>query len=307
MDIPELERTRPTSAAGSPVIHPWIACTTDDVLSTKPDLYDILVLMPRRDSQNATTKVFPRIVVSNPELVRAFPKAGIKSTRRDYHRFVHLQQGLRHYAPSRTDDTEAGGDDDASSIMTESSSYSENKAVVESPSWSRVAYTSLVWWASAGDRRGGLAEFDEDEADQDSALLHTEEDEARTREVALVAYFHRMTATIFQTIAAAIVRTDGNGAEEDRYRDDDDREDTDPDENPTEQSAPVEEEESQALLAHESQQSEVEISQEDMTIMGLDTWSASDKKFVEDLVELWFRRKAVVRSASIECCGLRIL
>lgn len=306
MDIPQLEQSKAHSQ------NSWIACTTDDVLGTKPDLYDLLVLMPRSESQNAPTKIFPRLVVSTPEMNKAFPKVYIKSTQRDFQRYVHLLQGLRRLGPTQPtgNGAETSGNGDTSSVSSRSSSYSENKPVVESSSWSRVAYTSLIWWASAGDRRGGFAEPEESEAERDSALLHSEEDGdgEQIQQVALVAYFHRMTALIFQTIATAVARTDGVDDQDEGYHDDDDEDDTSQvDQDSIEQRPSVEQEERQALLAGQSETNKVEISQEDMAAMGLDSWSASDKRFVEELTELWWRRKAVVRAGSIECCGLRIL
>jgi hypothetical protein len=296
MDIPQLGKQK-----GADVGQSFIACTTDDVMALKPDLYDILVLMPKAASQQSTAKAVPRIVVSSPELTRAFPKIGIRATQRDSHRFSHLMHGLRQLEANDA----AAADSDASSVMSEASSYSMNKEVVEPSSWSRMAYTSLVWWASAGDRRAGFAEIEENETEQDEALLHGEDEEGQTREVAIVAYFHRMTATIFSTIANTIARADGSDETEERYHDEDDEDDEDADD-----ASPVAEnaqEESQALLDEPEEKADVEISHEDMVEMGLDSWSASDKKFVEDLVELWWKRKAVLRPVPIECCGLRIL
>ena len=290
MDIAQLEQEKEGDIGRS-----FIACTTDDVLALKPDLFDILVLMPKADSQQGATKSFPRIVVSSPELTRAFPKVGIRATQRDSHRFTHLQQGLR-----RLDAGEVAAiDSDTSSVLSQISSYSLNKEVIEPSSWSRMAYTSFVWWASAGDSRTGFAEIEEHENEQDEALLYGEDEAGQTREVAVVAYFHRMTTIIFETIAMTIARADGEG--EEQYHDDDDLD---------ENGSPIGEssqEEDQALLNATEEEAKVEISHENMAEMGLDSWSASDKKFVEELVELWWKRKAVLRPIPIECCGLRIL
>jgi len=162
-----------------------------------------------------------------------------------------------------------------------------------------MAYTSLVWWVSAGDRRTGFAEAEEHEVEQDQALLRGEEEQDQTKEVAVVAYFHRMTAQIFNIVAAAIARTEESLQEGDYHDDVDNEDDASP--------AGEAQAENEALLAEQSTVSQVEINHEEMTEMGLDGWSASDKHFVEELTEVWFQRKAVVRTASIECCGLRIL
>ena len=291
----------------------WVACTTDDVLSTKPELYDLLVLMPPSQSQQSHARAFPKIVKSSPSLNKNFPRNGLKATQRDLHRYLHLRHGLGQFEPSHVTDLSkpSSDDDDNASISSVSSTYSTHRTVVESTSWSRVAYTSLVWWASAGDRRGGLAELEEMEAEQDLSLLQDEgENEDETREVALVAYFHRMTRLIFQTIAEAIARADGLDGDEDSYHDEDDPSEdgsVGDDNASTDQEFSGEQDETEALLQKEEEQPVVEISQEDMVMMGLDTWSASDKQFIEELTMLWWGRQAHVRAATVECCGLRIL
>ncbi|EXJ61722.1 hypothetical protein A1O7_02151 [Cladophialophora yegresii CBS 114405] len=292
MDIAKLEQEKAAGPNGS-----FIACTTDDVLASKPDLYDVLVLLPKSEAHQAATKAFPRIVLSSPELTKAFPKAGIRATQRDAHRLSHLLTTLRFLEHNDVTAT----DSDVSSVLSASSSYSLNKEVIEPSSWSRVAYNSMIWWASAGDRRTGFAEGEESESERDQALLHSPEEENKTREVAVVGFFQRMTATIFNTLASAIARVDGNEQDSERYRDEEEEEGS------TSPVADTTQEENQALLADQSVKAEVEINHEDMIEMCLDSWSASDKKFVEELVQLWWLRKAVVRPASIECCGLRIL
>lgn len=256
--------------------------------------------MPRSESKTSSRRIFPRIVTSRSELSKAFPKTGLKSTQRDYNRFVHLFQALQRFSPSQVvnHDFQASADGDASSIASESSGFSENKVVVEPPSWSRAAYTSLVWWASAGDRRAGLGDSEEDDKDRDFALLNYESDDEQTREVALVAYFHSMTGRLFQTVAEAVARADGKDLQEDAYHDDEDP------------AAPVEaaaDEERENLLGKDNETGDVEITQDDMTAMGLDSWSTSDQKFVEEFVHLWWGRKAVVHAGAIECCGIRII
>jgi hypothetical protein len=296
LDIPQLEQTKS-----------WIACTTDDVLSTKPLLYDVLVLMPPSEIKNASKKTFPRIVHSTPELSKSFPRTCIRASQRDYHRFVHLRQGLRRYPPCQVAINGVGesGNDDTLSTSSSESAYDENKAVVEPPSWPRAAYTSLVWWASAGDRRYGLTDSEEADSEQDNSFIPNGEDD-QTREVALVAFFHRMTEAIFGTITAALARADEQDPEE-AYNDEDDHDESPLDQNSMEQTAPAEEEETRGLLPTQGEKAEVEITQEDMAALGLDRWSSTDKKFVEEFVYLWWGRKAVVHAAVIECCGLRIL
>lgn len=308
-DIELLKIPKPDSVSDSEPPPGWIACTTDDVLSTKPDLYELLVLMPSSESEHARAKVFPRLVESTPSLTKAFPKTGIKSTQRDFHRYVHLQQGLHRFPSGRPSTHEPSESDETSSLASHSSSYIENKNVVEPPSWSRVAYTSLVWWASAGDRRAGFSEMEEIEMERDLALLHDESDEEQIREVAVVAYFHRLTNLIFMTLAEAVARADGHDLDDSASYHDESRENTPVAERPIEHDSPIDDEDddTQGLLSSQDQNSPVEITQDDMTAMRLDSWSASDKTFIEEMLSLWWGRRANVRVASVQCCGLKIL
>lgn len=309
-DIPLLEHRE--SGQG------WIACTTDDVLCTKPDLFDILVILP--SSLHVSSKRFPRLFLSSPELTKAHPKEGLKASQRDARRFVTLSKGLRVIPPSTSiaeesavvDDTNDENDniEIASTTSAATSTYSRT-SIVEPPSWSRIAYTSLIWWASAGDKRTGLSEVEENELDQDATLLDfqdpddpiNEDQEAgsRTREVAIVAYFHRLTELIFQTLGDAVARTRGSGQiGTDRY--------TDHEEQNEESSH-----DQQALLPNKQQTDDdtreppVEVTQDDVASMGLDLWSTSDQKFIEEMVSFWWDREATVQGGRIECCGIRLI
>ncbi|KAK5051589.1 hypothetical protein LTR84_003241 [Exophiala bonariae] len=309
-DIDLMKAANPNPKDISETQQGWIACTTDDVLSTKPDLYDLLVLMPSTENNYARRKVFPRLIESTPLLTRNFPQFGQKSTQRDFHRYVHLQQGLEQFPSGRASSDGGGESDESSSLDAHSSAYIENKHVVEPPSWSRVAYTSLVWWASAGDRRGGFSEMEEIEMERDLSLLQNDSDEEQIREVALVAYFHRLTNLIFTVLAEAIARADGRNSDIDESEHEESGEDTTVGENSAERTSSLggdEDDDTQPLLSESGNLQHVEITQDDMTNMGLDSWSASDKIFVENMISLWWGRKADVRAASVECCGLRIL
>lgn len=309
-DIDLLKNSKSDPKNDSEILQGWIACTTDDVLSTKSDLYDLLVLMPSAENKHAQRKVFPRLIESTPLLTKTFPKFGQKSTQRDFHRYVHLHQGLERFPSGRIPTDEGDEGDDTSSLDSHSSAYMENKHVVEPPSWSRVAYTSLVWWASAGDRRGGFSEMEEIEMERDLSLLQNDSDEEQIREVALVAYFHRFTNLIFTILAEAIARADGQDLCNDGSENDEAGEDVTVGENSVERVSSLnndDEDDTRPLILEQGDHQPVEITQDDMTNMGLDSWSTSDKIFIEDMVSLWWGRKADVRAASVECCGLRIL
>jgi len=151
--------------------------------------------------------------------------------------------------------------------------------------------------------------MEEIEMERDLALLHDESEDEQIREVAVVAYFHRLTNLIFMTIAEAVARADGHDLDDNTSYHDESIEGSPVSERPIEHESPIdnEDDDTQGLLPNQDHNSPVEITQDDMTAMGLDSWSASDKTFIEEMLSLWWGRKANVRAASVECCGLKIL
>lgn len=150
-----------------------------------------------------------------------------------------------------------------------------------------------MWWASAGERRTDL----EEEAEHDLALLRDPSQDYdissnRPRssgfspggfgngdlpaglEMTLIAYFHRLTTLILRTLAEVV-----EAAEAD---------------------------ENQQPSKAREQDDMIFVTTDDMARMGLDIWSEGDRKFVRELVELYWGKRAVVQGARIECCGLRI-
>ena len=114
-------------------------------------------------------------------------------------------------------------------------------------------------------------------------------------EMALIAYFHRLTSLIFRVLAEIIDPFEGEsidvqaGEEQSRQ---------------VQVASGEEDEENEPLL---DKQEAVFIGTEDMARMGLDVWSQADRKFVEELVALYWGRRAQVQGARVECCGVRIL
>ena len=86
MDI--LSIAGPSSKAPSDEGSGWTACTTDDILSQKPDLYDYLIRLPPPHTERAEQKVWPQI----------FDSKGleIKATQRDLRRYRVLKRGIHH-------------------------------------------------------------------------------------------------------------------------------------------------------------------------------------------------------------------
>ncbi|GLA27361.1 hypothetical protein AnigIFM63326_004561 [Aspergillus niger] len=330
----------------------WIACSTDSVLTMKPELFDVLVTLPPAHSKNAAEKVFPTISIfhTQPPKGKTPQSIEVKATQRDARRYATLRKGLRHV----TQEDEAAAteaDDDSDAASTYSSS-----PIVEPLSWTRLAYTSFIWWASAGEKRDGLSEEEEEEhqMEQDTRLLASVEtlpsppsgslgrrsiqpqESTQPPEIALVAYFRRLTAQIFITLSDVVARHDSRNSLEDDDEDDEEipEEDTMPyEDDPEDDEGPgpslaigrqptQEQDDSRSPLLQQQQTATgtgrdartsyddsdpVKITSEDLTEMGLDIWSTADRVFVEELVQLWWGRKARVDSARIRCCGISII
>jgi hypothetical protein len=229
----------------------------------------------------------------------------IRATQRDLRRYHTLRRELRRYAGHRLRSPHSGGGyqdeerpvlpiENRQETFDEASSTIDEK-LIEPQSWSALAYSSFMWWASAGEQRADLDE----ETEHDSALLHgpgyhgdasptrrqsswvspgmpsTEDTPAAGLEMAVIAYFHRLTALILRTLADIV-----EAAED------------------------IEDEEQ--VGADPGHAEAVFVTSEDMARMGLDLWSEEDRQFVKELVGLYWGRKAEVQGARVECCGVRI-
>lgn len=302
-DIPLLER--PKDSEGE-IQDGWIACTTDDVIATKPQLFDLLVVLPPPHSRNATSKVYPKLIISSPELSNKSPKTTTRATQRDARRFISLRSHLRQFATTSAQPAEeAAVDEESQSVLSSAESTLSTTSIVEPQSWSSIAYNSLLWWASAGEKRSGSEEEEDEEADQEAQLLGDGEDTLNA-ELTIVSYFHRLTNAIFGTISNAIAKADGEELWE-RAGADTENDETEPEEGEATAVVDGEANDDQALLSTTENNAAVEITQEDLASMGLDIWSTSDRKFVEDLVRTWWGRDANVKVGRIECCGVQVL
>jgi len=301
----------------------------------KPELYDALVTLPPPYSQHATERAFPKIALVDHSSMKhnSNQTVELKATQRDARRYSLLRRGLRQFSSDRATSTDTDDSD---------TTYSSSP-VVEPLSWTRLAYTSFMWWASAGENRGGLSkEEEEQQIGQDARLLesvesiaypapnstarrslHLEDHGQEPPEVALVAYFRRLTTQIFYTLAGAVARYDSEGQSDayEPYLDDPANEDTDLSLSMS-RSLHAEEDDNAPLLRQRQQtthsrcnnsirdgdaEEPITITIADMAEMGLDVWSATDRIFVEELVLLWWGRSAHVDSARIRCCGISIL
>jgi hypothetical protein len=293
----------------------WIACTTDDIITMKNSLYDVLITLPPSYSSNAKEKVWPKI--ESPRGTE------IKATQRDLRRYRALKWGLSRAAvePDSPSLTKSNTTNTANGDAFRPSSSgpvlapdgplldtSDTEHIVEPLSWSALAYSGFMWWASAGERR--IAS--EDESEHDSILLNgfgnsTDPQTPRSarsrsqsslsqmlpqqgpgepsakREMAIIAYFHRLTTRILTTLSDIIDATNSDDEEEGEETALHDSNDTDGEEGPP-----------------------ISILSTDIAKMGLDEWSSNDNAFIVEVAKAYFGRTAQIEGTSIDICGIRI-
>jgi hypothetical protein len=280
----------------------WIACTTDAILGEKKKLYDILVELPPRDTAPGR-KAWPTLRTSSGEIIKATQRDLRRYTSlcKELKRVRNCTGSEQPYHDAEREDVESDHEETAPLVrpsMQTPGHYGDdddNAAniaeidTVEPESWSAMAYKSFMWWASAGE----MDAWQEDEISTDQALLgnlpnldnnmgtnqaaadeYTDEDnldctrEAQKTAAILVAYFHRVTEAILQTLANNIEHADDDT--EEGYEED-------------------------AIF----------ISSDDMRRMGVDAWNQRDRGFVQDSIRLYFKREAVIEEDGISMCGVR--
>ena len=275
-DIPTLENLRnPKHGRHTPGIEPlegWAACTTDDIIATKPKLFDIVVELPSACDAPPRERRWPRIRTSDGSLVRA--------SQRDVARYRLLHRELfKHQNQSQTSPEPYTDDENSNTAHLLSREEIDTKradddfseayddSAVEPMTWSRLAYQGFMWWASAGERDA----YTTAERDTDRELVGDLSEHSDFVETAVIAYFHRQTSLLIQTLAQLL-----NGHREGEQDNDDDDGDA------------------------------LTIDREDLSRMGLDTWSEADRAFVQEFGSLYFGRAIEIKGSEVDCCGLRV-
>lgn len=251
----------------------WVACTTDEIISTKPKLYDIIVELPHTYDAPPQERRWPRIRTSDGSL--------IKASQRDVERFkilykeLYKQRNRPQTVPEPYTDEE---NDDAAPLLSReevdtkraNDEFNEtyDDTMVEPMTWSRLAYMGYMWWASAGEKDAYAAA----EREADRELIGDLAEYSQSLETAIIAYFHRQSSLLIQSLSQ-IIEADQQG---ERDNEDDD--------------------EGEGLI----------IDRDDLSRMGLDTWSEADRAFVQEFGSLYFGRTVGVKGSEIDCCGLRV-
>jgi hypothetical protein len=271
----------------------WLACTTDDILGEKSELWDVLVRMPNVVHAGGRRR-WPQLRLSDG--------TDIKATQRDLRRYHMLRAELNRTTPSprpyRDNPHSTHNEDDGeiaplmhpstTTLLDEVKQVElDESSVVEPVSWTAMAYNGFMWWASAGE----MEAWQNEEARADRQLLNElpeiedlmrhfgndDEDNPDADEVAVssalatvtTAYFHHLTSSILHPLADIV-------------------EDADDD--------------TEAGIA----ESAIGVNSEDIRNMGLDTWSPFDKIFVGEAMSVFFGREAKVEEGGMHFCGLRI-
>lgn len=303
----------------------WIACTTDSILAMKDTLWDMLVTLPPDYSSNATERVWPVV-----ECPRGQP---IKATQRDLRRFTTLKNGLARLAAasqvpsavpeSPEEERSARRFSMQSSHIVRDPRDDAVEKVVEPLTWAAFAYNGYMWWASAGEQ---LRQEQQEEAAHDTSLLadfgpsmtmprpgsrsgqlsdslgslnasnRAPDGSGEARfELAIIAYFHRLTTQILSVLA------DLADSQDEPYTDHDDD-----DEGLSQASgerAPLRPSDSD--LEHDDADA-IRVDSHAVESMGLDVWSDTDALFIRELSILYFGRPARIEGKGVEVCGVRV-
>jgi hypothetical protein len=270
-DIPLLEKLGPNGDGGTissenePSSRGWVACTTDEIIATKSKLYDVIVEMPPSYDAPRAERRWPTIKTSDGALVKA--------SQRDVWRYKLLHHELWKYRNNSSEEmTNTESDDDQTALLGRSESseaeadFNEqfDDAVVEPTTWSRLAYSGFMWWASAGETNAYITK----EREKDREVLGDISNHADGLHTAIIAYFHRGTSLLINNLSKIVEDTENDGADDD--------------------------------------EESMTITKDDISRIGLDTWSEADKAFVQEFLWMYFGRRAEVDGANLECCGLRI-
>ena len=153
---------------------------------------------------------------------------------------------------------------------------------------------SLAGGRPTGDNEG---ETQEEENEQSLARI----------ELAVVAYFHRLTTSLLSVLADIVDSTDdddllGVDLDNDQISNTDD--DFDPAAIAAGQAGQGEEE--ARLLGSGNSRGWVRVDSDALAQMGLDVWSQGDAGFVREVTARYFSRRAYVETKGVEVCGVRV-
>jgi Domain of unknown function (DUF4484) len=199
--------------------------------------------------------------------------------------------------------------------------------LAEPTSWSALAYSSFLWWASAGEK--DEAEIEEDELDQEllsdlgalaakvaDGYRYRDQDDEETegqaeperesgqgdagaeevhspnesRKPPNNALLETAVIAYFHRLTKQLFEACSSALEA----------------NAADAEQDIEVDDENEPLAPDDDDRIVRISSDDLRRMGLDVWSRADREFLRDFVALWWGRGVEVHGMGVECCGVRI-
>lgn len=295
----------------------WIACTTDSILAMKDMLWDVLVTMPPPFSSDAATKVWPTVEGPRGQPIKATQRdlRRFRALKAGLARVAAAAKPSDAPGSPRSESTNQIRPSTSGTTVIGEEGENALEKVVQSATWAELAYGGFMWWASAGEQRHG---YEHDEAVHDASLIadwapammpsipapgsttrermvdsvtsfserrtsSSLDDEARV-ELAIVAFFHRLTTDILTIISDAVDAVEAESPYSDESESDGD----------------------QGQLLPRGNDKPVKIDSAAFELMGLDVWSAADEEFVKRVAKAYFGRAAEVEGKGIEVCGLRV-
>ncbi|KAF2274762.1 uncharacterized protein EI97DRAFT_476831 [Westerdykella ornata] len=203
--------------------------------------------------------------------IRTSDGTQVKASQRDVQRYKLLHHELWKYRHNVSDATgESGLEDDTRPLVRKDSEEAEEEF---NETYDESAVEPMTWSRLAylgfmwWASAGERDAYTTEERETDRELLGHLSDYQDGIHTAVIAAFHRWTVILFKHVARLL-----DAAESER-------------------GSPI---------------SELVIDREELSKMGLDTWSETDRVFIQDLVWLYFGVRADVQGAALECCGVRI-
>ena len=297
----------------------------------KDTLWDMLITIPPDYAANAQEKAWPVV-----ECPRGQPVKATQRDLRRFNA-LNTGLARLQAASSDSDNLPESPGSEAPDERRISTSHSARttwerqgeaaEKLVEPLSWAALAYNGFMWWASAGEQ---LRSEEQEETTRDAELLadlgpashkpmsmpqlstssdplldsvtslaaqrNSENNQAQV-ELAIIAYFHRLTAQMLTVLSDIVDSAD------EVYVEDDEGEDRGP-----ASDSPAEDDDAllQPPLADALEQPSVTVDSRSVENMGLDVWSAGDALFVHALMDTYFGRRARVEGKGVEVCGVRV-
>ncbi|KAI0016930.1 hypothetical protein F4780DRAFT_631801 [Xylariomycetidae sp. FL0641] len=321
MDESKPRRDSDESGGGDPETGTgWIACTTDSILAKKDTLWDMLITLPAPHAANAKQHVWPTVECPQNTPIKATQR-DLRRYRALKAGLARLQAAVNGSPPAtpRTPIKLLNEEDvyiDDSDAIVEPLSWTAlayngfmwwasagEQTRAEQAEESAHDYSLLAELSAPDMYASGNASTPRsaDPLSTSVASLSIPSTAHRRRasgltisadaaeanvELAIIAYFHRLTTQVLGTLVDIV--EDDEGPEE------------------TEEER---EEEDDALLNQDEQERYVRgvrVGGEAMKRMGLDIWSRADALFVKEALATYFDRRAYVEGKGVEVCGVRV-